>query len=453
MSNDRAKFGSRFGLILATAGSAVGLGNIWRFPYMTGNNGGAAFILVYIGCVLLLGIPCMVSEFVIGREGASNTARAYTRLSNGTAWKYIGFMGVVTGFMITGYYAVVSGWCLQYIFASAAGELRGDPKYVADYFAGFSSSPVKPVLWTVAILVITHLVVIRGVRGGIEKASKMFMPTLFVLLLVIVVASCNLPGAGAGVEFLLKPDFSKVDSGVFLGALGQAFYSLSIGMGCLCTYASYFSRRTKLLSTAVNISLVDTMVAVLAGLMIFPSAFSVGIAPDSGPSLIFMTLPNVFQLAFGHVPFLGYVVSVLFYVLLSLAALTSLISLHEVCTAFFLEEFSISRRRGATLVTVITCVIGAFCSLSLGHTDLQVSIFGKPLFDSLDFLTGQILLPLGGLLTCLFLGWYVPKKIVKDQFTNHGTLRGALFGTYLFCVRFVCPLCILLIFLHQFGVI
>lgn len=453
MSNDRAKFGSRFGLILATAGSAVGLGNIWRFPYMTGNNGGAAFILVYIGCVLLLGIPCMVSEFVIGREGASNTARAYTRLSNGTAWKYIGFMGVVTGFMITGYYAVVSGWCLQYIFASAAGELRGDPKYVADYFAGFSSSPVKPVLWTVAILVITHLVVIRGVRGGIEKASKMFMPTLFVLLLVIVVASCNLPGAGAGVEFLLKPDFSKVDSGVFLGALGQAFYSLSIGMGCLCTYASYFSRRTKLLSTAVNISLVDTMVAVLAGLMIFPSAFSVGIAPDSGPSLIFMTLPNVFQLAFGHVPFLGYVVSVLFYVLLSLAALTSLISLHEVCTAFFLEEFSISRRRGATLVTVITCVIGAFCSLSLGHTDLQVSIFGKPLFDSLDFLTGQILLPLGGLLTCLFLGWYVPKTIVKDQFTNHGTLRGALFGAYLFCVRFVCPLCILLIFLHQFGVI
>ena len=453
MTNERAKFGSRFGLILATAGSAVGLGNIWRFPYMAGNNGGAAFILVYIGCVLLLGIPCMISEFIIGREGASNTARAYTKLSNGTAWKYIGFMGVLTGFLIIGYYAVVAGWCLQYIFASAAGELQGDPKYVAGYFSEFSASPVKPVLWTVAILVITHLVVIRGVRGGIEKASKMFMPTLFVLLLGLVVASCNLPGSGAGVEFLLKPDFSKVDSSVFLGALGQAFYSLSIGMGCICTYASYFSRRTNLLNTAVHISLVDTMVAVLAGLMIFPSAFSVGIAPDSGPSLIFMTLPNVFQQAFTHLPLVGYIVSIVFYVLLSLAALTSLISLHEVCTAFFLEEFRISRLRGATFVTVIACVVGALCSLSLGHTDLQLTIFGKSVFDALDFVTGQILLPFGGFLTCLFLGWYVPKKIVKDQFTNWGTLRGALFGVYLFCVRFVCPICIMLIFLNQFGVI
>lgn len=453
MTNERAKFGSRFGLILATAGSAVGLGNIWRFPYMAGNNGGAAFILVYIGCVLLLGIPCMISEFIIGREGASNTARAYTKLSNGTAWKYIGFMGVLTGFLIIGYYAVVAGWCLQYIFASAAGELQGDPKYVAGYFSEFSASPVKPVLWTVAILVITHLVVIRGVRGGIEKASKMFMPTLFVLLLGLVVASCNLPGSSAGVEFLLKPDFSKVDSGVFLGALGQAFYSLSIGMGCICTYASYFSRRTNLLNTAVHISLVDTMVAVLAGLMIFPSAFSVGIAPDSGPSLIFMTLPNVFQQAFTHLPLVGYIVSIVFYVLLSLAALTSLISLHEVCTAFFLEEFRISRLRGATFVTVIACVVGALCSLSLGHTDLQLTIFGKSVFDALDFVTGQILLPFGGFLTCLFLGWYVPKKIVKDQFTNWGTLRGALFGVYLFCVRFVCPICIMLIFLNQFGII
>ena len=224
-------------------------------------------------------------------------------------------------------------------------------------------------------------------------------------------------------------------------------------MGCICTYASYFSRRTNLLNTAVHISLVDTMVAVLAGLMIFPSAFSVGIAPDSGPSLIFMTLPNVFQQAFTHLPLVGYIVSIVFYVLLSLAALTSLISLHEVCTAFFLEEFRISRLRGATFVTVIACVVGALCSLSLGHTDLQLTIFGKSVFDALDFVTGQILLPFGGFLTCLFLGWYVPKKIVKDQFTNWGTLRGALFGVYLFCVRFVCPICIMLIFLNQFGVI
>lgn len=452
MKEERANFGSKLGVILATAGSAVGLGNVWRFPYMTGENGGAAFILIYIICVLLLGIPCMVSEFIIGRHGASNTARAYTKLANGTPWKFIGFMGVLTGFLITGYYAVVSGWCLQYVFSSVMGELKGDPTFVTNYFNAFSQDPIRPVFWTLVFLLIAHFVIIHGVRGGIEKASKMLMPALFILLLIIVVASCLLPGAGKGISFLFKPDFSKVDSSMFLNALGQSFYSLSIAMGCICTYASYFSRQTNLLRSAVQVSLVDSMVAILAGLMIFPAAFSVGINPDSGPSLIFITLPNVFNQAFVGFPVIGWVVSLLFYVLLSLAALTSLMSLHEVSTAFFFEELHISRKKGATIVTVTTFILGALSSLSLGKMD-YLSLGDKSLFDIFDFVTGQIFLPIGGFLTCLFLGWYVPMSIVKDEFTNWGTLTGTFFSVFLFLTRFVCPLCILAIFLHQFGIL
>ena len=451
MSEERVNFGSKLGVILATAGSAVGLGNAWRFPYMTGENGGAAFILIYSGCVLLLGIPCMVSEFIIGRHGAANTARAYTKL-NGGRHSIIGFIGVLTAFLITGYYAVVSGWCLQYVYAAVAGQLNGDVNYVETYFNNFSSAPLLPVLWTVVILLLTHIIIIKGVRQGIERASKMLMPTLFILLLVLVVCSCMLPGAVKGIEFLLMPRFGDINRGVFLSALGQSFYSLSIGMGCICTYASYFSRHTNLLGSAVQISLVDTLVAILAGLLIFPAAFSVGVNPGSGPSLVFITLPNVFSQAFASLPWLGVLVSIMFYVLLTLAALTSLISLHEVSTAFFFEELHISRRSGALIVTVSTCIIGTFCSLSNGAMP-QLTLFGMTLFDLFDFVTGQLLLPIGGFLTCLFLGWRVPKSIVHDEFTNWGTLWGtAVFNIYLFLIRFVCPLAILSVFLHQFGV-
>ena len=446
----RAKFGSKLGMILATAGGAVGLGNVWRFPYMTGQNGGAAFILIYIGCILLLGLPCMISEFIIGRHAASNTARAYTKLSNGTAWKWVGFLGVLTGFLITGYYAVVSGWCLQYGIASTLGHLHGTPDYFKSYFTDFSTNPWKPVLWTVMILLFAHYVIIHGVRNGIERASKIMMPALFILLVSIVVASCLLPGASKGIEFLLKPDFSKVTGDVFLGALGQSFYSMSIAMGCICTYASYYSRHTKLLNSAVQIGVIDTCVAILAGLMIFPAAFSVGVSPDSGPSLIFITLPNVFEQAFASMPMLGYVISLAFYLLLSVAALTSLISLHEVSTAFFQEELHISRSHAAMIVTGGCSLIGAICSLSLGDWSF-LKVVGVNLFDVFDFVTGQIFLPVGGLLTCLFIGWYVPKKLVKDEFTNWGTTRGIFFGTYYFLIRFVCPLAILAIFLHQLG--
>lgn len=452
MSEERASFSSKLGMILATAGGAVGLGNVWRFPYMVGENGGAAFILIYFACVLVLGIPCMVSEFIIGRHGASNSYRAYSKVSDGKAWKYVGLLGVMTGFLITGYYAVVSGWCMQYVYASVIGELHGDSRFVQSYFASFSTDPIRPILWLGVILFITHYVIIHGVRGGIERASKLLMPTLFILLLVIVVASCMLPGASKGIQFLFNPDFGKVDRGVFLGALGQSFYSLSIAMGCICTYASYYSRQTNLLASAVQISVVDSLVAIFAGLMIFPAAFSVGVNPDSGPSLIFITLPSVFNQAFGSMPMVGWLVSLMFYTLLSLAALTSLMSLHEVSTSFFSEELHISRKRAALIVTVSAIVIGAFCSLSLGGAE-YLSAGGKNLFELFDFVTGQIFLPIGGFLTCLFLGWFVPTKLVKDEFTNWGTLSGSFFGIFLFLVRFVCPVAILCIFLHQFNVI
>ena len=449
--SERANFKNTLGVILATAGSAVGLGNVWRFPYMTGQNGGASYIVIYILCVLLLGIPCMISEFIIGRHSASNTARAYNKMGN-RWWGIIGMLSVSTGFLITCYYVIVSGWCLQYMYATVLGELHGDAAYFVSYFSDFSSNPWKPLLWVAVFMGITHWVIIHGVRGGIERASKVLMPALFILLLVIVVASCMLPGAERGISFLLKPDFSKIDGSVCLNAMGQSFYSLSIGMGCICTYASYFSRRTNLSQSAIQISVIDCLVAILAGLMIFPAAFSVGVQPDSGPSLIYITLPNVFQQAFSAVPFVGTIVSFAFYALMSLAALTSMISLHEVSTAFFQEEMHISRKRSATIVSVSTSVIAIFCSLSLAGVDWLV-IGGKSLFDWFDFVTGQLFLPIVGFFACLFIGWYVPKDIVRDEFTNWGTLRSPLYPVFLVCVRFVCPTGILLVFLNQLGII
>ena len=452
MSQERVNFGSKLGMILATAGSAVGLGNVWRFPYMTGQNGGAAFILIYIACVLVLGIPCMMSEFIIGRHGAANTGRAYGKMGTHGMWRLVGCMSVLTGFLITGYYAVVSGWCLQYIFSSAFGELSGNPEYITRYFQDFSSSPIKPVFWTVAILALTHFVIIHGVRSGIERASKLMMPTLFVLLLMVVVGSCMLPGAHKGIEFLFRPDFSKLDSNMFLAAMGQSIYSLSIGMGCICTFASYFSRHANLMKSAVNIVVIDTLIAVLAGLMIFPAAFSVGVNPDSGPSLIFITLPNVFREAFSAMPLVGTLIATLFYILLSLAALTSLISLHEVSTAFFYEELHITRKSGAWIQTGVCAVIGVLCTLSCGAVN-WLSFAGKSFLDWCDYVTGQVLMPVGAMLACLFIGWFAPRKVVHDEFTNHGTLRSTFYAIFLFCVRFICPVCIVIIFLHQFGII
>ena len=447
----RGTFGSKLAIVLATAGSAVGLGNIWRFPFMTGQNGGAAFILVYFACVVLLGIPGMVSEFIIGRRAHSNAAKAYGSIA-GPGWRCIGYLGILTSTIILGFYAVVAGWCLQYLYASLAGQLNGDAAYVVNYFKTFSGDPVRPCLWAIAFVLITHFVVARGVNEGIERASKLLMPLLLILLVVLVVASCLLPGAGAGIEFLLKPDFSKVSANVFLDALGQAFFSLSLGTACLCTYASYFKSDTNLLRSATQIALLDSGIAILAGLMIFPAAFSVGIQPDSGPSLIFITLPNVFQLAFGDMPVLGYVIGILFYALLVFAALTSTISMHEIGTAFFHEELKLHRQQATWILTIVCMVIAVFCSLSVGAYS-QLQLFGMSLMDFCDFLTAQLMLPTGAFLTSIMAGWFVSQQVMHDEFTNGGVLKESFFKAWLFSVRFIVPLCILLIFLHQFGIV
>ena len=418
---------------------------------MAGHNGGAAFILIYFACVLLLGIPGMVGEFIIGRHSQSNAARAYSMVA-GRHWRFVGYLGILTSTIILGFYAVVAGWCLQYLYTSIAGQLEGDAAYVIDYFKTFSSDPLKPCLWAGGFVLITHLVVAQGVEKGIERAAKLLMPLLLILLMVLVVASCLLPNAGAGVEFLLKPDFSKVSTNVFLEALGQAFFSLSLGTACLCTFASYYKKDTNLLRSATQIALLDSGIAVMAGLMIFPAAFSVGIQPDSGPSLVFITLPNVFQQAFSAVPGLGYVMSILFYALLVFAALTSTISMHEIGTAFFHEELKLPRQRAAWILTLVCVVIAVFCSLSVGaNTDLQ--LFGKPLMDFCDFLTAQLMLPAGAFLTSIMLGWFTSRQLVRDEFTNGGTLNSTFFQVWLFSIRFIVPLCIILIFLHQFGVL
>ncbi len=447
---DRGGFKSKIGIILATAGSAVGLGNIWRFPYMTGQNGGAAFVLVYLLCILLLGLPGMVSEFIVGRHSASNAAKAYKSLSNGKPWKLIGYVGIFTSMIILGFYAVVAGWCLQYLYASIIGEIQGDAIFVQNYFQNFSSSIFLPIVWALVFILLTHIVIVKGIQNGIEKASKVMMPILFILLIIIVIASCSLPGSIKGIVFLLKPDFSKVTQNVFLDALGQAFFSLSLGTACLCTYASYFSKKTDLFKSASQIAAIDTIIAILAGLMIFPAAFSVGIEPDSGASLIFITLPNVFQQAFQNIPTIGYIISILFYSLLVLAALTSTISMHEIATAFFHEEFQKSRRNSAWITTIVCCAIAILCALSCGAVP-QLSLLGKSFLDCCDFLTAKILLPMGSFFTCLLLGWYVPKNLVKNEFTNDGTTKTKLFNIYLFMIRFISPICILSIFLHELG--
>ncbi len=455
-NNERENFGSKIGVILAAAGSAVGLGNIWRFPIETGQNGGAAFIIIYIGCIILFGLPIMISEFMIGRNTQANTAGAYRKLSPGTQWKWVGRLGVLTGFVILSYYSVVAGWTAEYTLLAVTNEFSG--KTVADYpviFNDFVSNWWKPLLWLAAFMLATHIIVVRGVQSGIEKFSKIMMPALFILILVLVGCSVTLPGADAGLNFLLKPDFSKITGETVLRAMGQAFFSLSLGLGCLCTYASYFGKDTNLGKTALNVSVIDTLVAIMAGFIIFPAVFNAGYqlgSNDIGPSLLFITLPNVFQQAFGGMPLLSWVFSVMFYFLLILAALTSTISMHEVVTAYLSEEFRMTRRKAAVIVTLACSFIGVFCSLSFGPLN-GVRLFDMTLFDLFDYVSSNIFLPVGGMLIALFTGWYLDKKFVRQEITNHGTLRAPYFTALHLVLRYVAPIAIALILLNQLGVL
>lgn len=447
---ERVSFGSKIGAILAAAGSAVGLGNIWRFPYETGNHGGAAFILIYLACVFAMGMPIMIAEFTVGRRSKASTGKAFSVLAPGTQWKWVGRLGVLAGLLILGYYSVVAGWTLEYIISSLTNGFTGkSPDEFVVAFQEFSQNPVRPVIWLLVFLFMTHYIVVKGVKDGIEKSSKVLMPVLFILIVILAVCSMMLPNADKGLEFLLKPDFSKVNAGVFLGAMGQAFFSLSLGMGCLSTYASYFGKETQLGKTALSVGVIDTMIAILAGLIIFPAAFSVGIQPDAGPSLIFITLPNVFQQAFGGIPLLATVFSLMFYVLLALAALTSTISLHEVVTAYLNEQFGWSRGRSAMLVTGFCVVTGILSSISLGVWDAK--FFGLGFFDLLDFVTAKIMLPLSGILVCLFIGWYLKRSVSYEELTNYGLLKAPYYPLYMFIVRYLAPIAILLIFVNELG--
>lgn len=453
-NNVRENFGSKIGAVLAAAGSAVGLGNIWRFPIETGLNGGAAFILIYIACVLVLGIPIMMSEFLIGRHTQANTAGAFRMLAPGTPWRWVGRLGVLSGFVILSYYSVVAGWTAEYTVLAVGNYFDG--KTTADFpqiFAQFVSNPWKSVFWMLAFMVITHIIVVRGVKGGIEKFSKLMMPALFVILIVLTICSVMLPGASQGLEFLLRPDFSKITGSTVLRAMGQAFFSLSLGLGCLCTYASYFNKDTNIGKTALSVSVIDTFVAIMSGFIIFPAVFNAGYtlgSGDIGPSLLFITMPNVFGQAFGAVPALAYVVSALFYFLLMLAALTSTISMHEVVTAYVSEEFGMRRTKAAAIVTVACSVVGVLCALSFGPFE-GFKIFGMTLFDFFDYAASNIMLPVGGMLISIFAGWYLDKNLVRDEVTNRGTLQARYLPVVVFILRYIAPVAIACVLLGQLG--
>ena len=446
----RGNFGSRLGVILASAGSAVGLGNIWRFPTEVGRNGGAAFILVHLCCVFLLALPVMISEFIVGRSSRSNTVGAYRTLAPGKPWVVAGFMGVLGGILVLSFYSVVAGWTLHYTIQSFGLKLMGNQDF-GEVFNTFVTNPWKPLVYQFVFLLLTHFVVARGVESGIERFSKVMMPVLLVIILLLSCFSLTLPGARDGLAFLLKPDFSKVTTKVVLSAMGQAFFSLSVGIGCLATYASYFKRETRLVNSALSVCAIDSMVAILSGFIIFPAAFSVaGVQVDSGPGLVYITLPHVFNMVFENIPFIGYLFSGLFYILLLLAALTSTISMHEIATAFFRENYKLSRRVSATVVTLICLLLGTACCLSFGPWS-EVKIWGMGFFDLFDFLTAKFMMPLGGILITMFVEWYLDRKLVVDELTNGGALKVRGLGFLLFLVRWVAPIGVGIVFLNELA--
>lgn len=453
MAESRGTFGSKLGVVLASAGSAVGLGNIWRFPTEVGNNGGAAFVLIYLVCVFNIGMPVMLSEFVIGRSTHANTATAYQKLAPGSWWRIQGGIGVFVAFIIMCYYVVVSGWTLYYCFESLKGSLQHtaeDPNYFSTVFDSFVADPYLPVVFAVLFMAMVHLIIVKGVQNGIERFSKLMMPMLLLIIGVLVVCAFSLPGTEEGLRYLLKPDFSKLTASAVLSAIGQSFFSLSIAMGCLCTYASYFRDDTNLVKTACSVCVIDTFVALLSGFIIFPAVFSVpGLEPGEGAGLVFKSLPYVFSQAFGGMPVMGYIFSLLFYMLLFLAALTSAISIHEPVTAYLHEVHDMSRRRAAVWVSVVCMVLGVICSLSFGVLS-NVKLGSLGIFDCFDALPSLILMPLGGIIISLFTGWRMDRKLLNDQLTNNGHLKFRFLSTYVFLLKWVIPVAIGLVFINQF---
>ena len=438
---NRDGFGSKLGVIAAAAGSAIGLGNIYRFPCELGDNGGAAFLLMYLAIVLFLGIPVMLSELVIGRNTGSNAVGAFKKLAPKSAWPFVGYMGVFCGFLIFAFYSTVSGWTLEYIIKAVTNSFHGkDLAAIEADFNNFHESGWRNVLWQAVFIFLTGFIVFRGVQNGIEKYSKVLMPMLLAILIILGIRSVTLPGAKEGLAFLFKPDFSKITSKEVISALGQVFFSLSMGMGVLITYGSYIKKSDNLTSTALSVILSDTLVAVLAGIVIFPAAFSFGVKPTAGMGLVFNTIPMIFNQMTG-----GYIFCIIFFVLLAIAALTSTISLLEVVVAYISEELHIKRQKATVIACVVTMMLGMFASLSL-MKDTPFVIAGYTLFDGMDFVSSNILLPIGGLLIVIFVGWKFGKSKFFAEVTNEGSLKSPLKKVIFFIIRYLAPIAIAIVF-------
>ncbi len=425
----REQFTGRLAVVLAMAGSAIGLGNIWRFPYLVGQNGGAAFILVYIVACALLAIPVFLSECVIGRRSGSSTFGAMRKLAPGSNYRWAGLVTVITPVLLLSFYSVVGGWSVDYLLKACTLRFTQDS---TGLFEELLSSTWEPIFMHTAFMVVTAIVILLGVKKGIERFTKVTMPLLFVLIIIIVVFGLTLPGAGKGVEYLVKPDFTKITPSVITSAMGQAFFSMSLGVGTILTYASYVPKEENLMVSAGGTAVFDLLFAVLAGFAVMPAVFAAGIQPGQGPGLLFDTLPYIFS---QMTPWVGAVISILFFLSVLVAALTSSISLLEVGVAYLVEEKGVSRTKATIGLGAIVWAIGVACSLSGGF------------FDFLDHLCSDWLMPFGGLLFAMFVGWKMSRADVRDELTNGGTRNRTLFNVVYFLIRYFAPIGILGIFL------
>jgi len=446
--NGRENFSTKFGVICAAAGSAIGLGNIWRFPYIAGEYGGGAFLVVYLAIILVLGVPIMLSEFIIGRRGQLNTFGTFRKLAPGKAWWIIGAMGIVAAFVILAFYTTIAGWTLAYIAKSAGNVfVGGSAEDVSRIFEQFHTGTFWPLFWQAIFMFLTVGIVFGGVKKGIETYNKILMPLLALLLIIVAIRSVTLPGAAEGLRFLFFPDFSKINANVIFAALGQAFFSLSVGMGAMITYGSYIKKENNLSSIATQVPIADTLIATLAGVAIFPAVFAFGLYPGEGPGLVFHVLPQVFMQMPG-----GYFIAILFFVLLAIAALTSAISILEVVVAFLMEEFKLARKKSTIMASAAALFVGVFSTLSFGVLS-QYTIGEFNFFGLLDFTASKVMLPLGGLLIVIFLGWVMKAADVKDELSNGGVLKVQLFSVFWFIIRFIAPIAIAVIFLNSIGLI
>ena len=440
----RAQFATKIGVIATTVGSAVGLGNIWRFPYEAGTHGGGAFLMVYLACVFIIGVPVLCAEFVMGRGTHKNVRGAFKQLHSSRLWHFCSYTGILASLMIISFYSVVAGWVLEYFFQAISGTLT-DPtavSHASTRFSAFCSSTFRPVMWTVLFLAINHLIVSRGVQKGIERVSNTLMPMLAFILVALCINGVLLPGAAEGLTFFFLPDFSQITPSVILGAMGQAFFSLSLGLSCMLIYSSYFSDDVRLVRSATTIALLDTLVAVLAGVIVFSAVFSYSVQPEQGPKLVFEVFPSIFAEMPG-----GYVWAVLFFLLLFFASITSTISMSEISIAFFSEEYSMSRNKAAVISTTIAVVFGIICALSFGVLS-DLTIFGMTVFSLFDFVSSNILLPVGGVMFSIFVGWFLDRTFLRNQLTNNGSVKVYTFKIIVFLMRFIAPTAIITIFIY-----